>query len=183
MKKYLSILVFLVLFSGCFEGDEAKVVEEVKTTTSEKSAEVLKYNLKTTEGKNIKFELVNNLLLSEELNGKIVLFNFWATWCPPCRKEMPAFAKLQEKYKDRFIIVGVLMEKGKDKAELQEFLDEYGVNFPITISEEENFRFAKDIANVQKLPESYLFSKEGMFVKQFVGAVDEKVLESYILEE
>eukprot|EP01155_Anaeramoeba_flamelloides_P030212 Anaeramoba_flamelloidesa862954_14.p1 GENE.a862954_14~~a862954_14.p1 ORF type:complete len:153 (-),score=11.79 a862954_14:8-466(-) len=149
MKKYFSIILMAVLFIGCFDSDEATVVEETKT--SAESAKSLEYSLKTLDGKLLDFELVNNVLLSDELNGKIVLFNFWATWCPPCRKEMPAFVELQKKYKDRLVIVGVLMEKNKSKIELENFLNEYKVNFPITISENENFRFAKDIANVQNL--------------------------------
>lgn len=179
--KIISLILLLLFFSGCNSNDEAKVVAEVKG--SEKSEKTSKYQLKTLAGKSIKFELVNNILLSDDLAGKMVLFNFWATWCPPCKKEMPAFVELQKKYKDSLVIVGVLLEKNKSRIELQNFLDEFKVNFPITISEHENFRFAKDIANVQKLPESYLFSKEGMFVKDFIGAVDEKVLESFIIGE
>lgn len=176
---YSLIVLFGLLFIGCGSDDSAKAIEKKDNVKIENSK---KYTLITTKGEKLNIELVNNLLLSNELNGKIVLLNFWATWCPPCKKEMPAFVKLQEKYKDRFVVVGVLMEKDKNPKELQEFLDQYKINFPITVSDE-NFRFAKDIGNVQRFPESFLFSKEGMFYKKFIGEVDQLVLESYIIEE
>lgn len=178
--KLLFISIVLLFFMGCESNNEATVIE-TKQNENYKTQEN-KYTLKTTNNEKINIELINKLLLSKELNGKIVLLNFWATWCPPCKKEMPAFVKLQEKYKDKFIIVGILMEKEKNKEELQEFLDKYKINFPITI-DGDNFLLAKDLADVKRYPESYLFSKEGMLIKSFIGEVNQNILESFILEE
>ena len=175
-----SILISL-LFSACESSEDAATVVEETTSIQTKTLQSNSYTLKTMKNKTINIELVNDLLISDELNGKIVLINFWATWCPPCKKEMPAFVKLQEKYKDKFVVVGVLMEKDKDKAEVQKFLDEYKINFPITV-DNDNFKFAKDIGNVQRFPESFLFSKGGLLYKKFIGEVNLIALESYILD-
>ncbi len=181
LKLFLASIFATFLFSGCFSGEDTATVIEDNTPSETKVAKSKTYTLKTMKNETINIELVNDLLISDQLNGKIVLINFWATWCPPCKKEMPDFVKLQEKYKDRFVVVGVLMEKDKDRAEVQKFLDELKINFPITI-DSDNFKFAKEFRDVKRFPESYLFSKGGLLYKEFIGEVNIRTLESYILD-
>jgi thiol-disulfide isomerase/thioredoxin len=179
MRSILSVIfIFSIFFSGCSSEDTAiEITTKNNTPQQSKSSN---YTLKTTDNKIINIELAKNLLFSKQLEGKIVLINFWATWCPPCKKEIPAFVKLVEKYKDKFIVIGVLMEKDKNKNEIDNFIKEYNINFPIT-KDFDNFKLAKDIDNVQKYPESFLYSKEGIFLKKFIGEVDINTLEAYIL--
>lgn len=182
MKKLLSsIFLILIFLTGCGSSEDEAVAVQSTNNEVKQNVETPKYKFITTKGEKLEIELVNDLLISDELNGKIVLLNFWATWCPPCKKEMPEFVKLQEKYKDKLIIVGILMEKEKDKKELQSFLDELKINFPITV-DADNFKFAKDFGDVKMYPESYLFSKNGLLLKKFIGEVDLRTLESYIID-
>ena len=181
IKLLFTSFFMSLFFVGCGSSEDTATVVESSTPTETKSVKAKTYTLKTTKDETINIELVNDLLLSDELNGKIVLINFWATWCPPCKKEMPDFVKLQKKYKDKFIVVGILMEENKDRAEVQKFLDEFKINFPITV-DNDNFKFAKDLGNVKRFPESFLFSKGGLLYKKFIGEVDLRTLESYILD-
>ena len=183
MKNFLliSMLLITIIFSGCGSDDEAKAVVDNSTSFKELKALSNKtYSLKTMEGRDIKLNIENDTLTSKVYNNKkIVLINFWATWCPPCIKEIPLFNELYENYSDKFEIVGVLFEKDKDISELKSFIEKYNIKFPITIGDE-NFRMAKAFNDVRKVPESYLYSKDGNFIKSYIGEVDKEDLEDYI---
>lgn len=180
MKIFLITLCTLLFLSGCTESsEESAAVEIVSDNKSfEKTVENIKeskFELTTTTGKKINIELVGNSLISKELNGKVVLLNFWATWCPPCIKEMPMFNEMYEKYNDKFEIIAVLYERDKDPIELESFMKKHNIKFPVTVSSV-NFDLAKAIGNVQRIPESFLYTKDGMFIEKFVGEADEVTL-------
>ncbi|RXJ88202.1 TlpA disulfide reductase family protein [Arcobacter sp. CECT 8985] len=183
---YLIFLIPIILFiSGCNdESDEsnAVVIKDSNSFKDLKKQSSIYYTLKTVEGKQIKLTVDNGVLKSDDiqLKGKTVLINFWATWCPPCVKEIPILNKLYSKYKKDFVVLGVLYERNKDIDELKAFLDEHNMEFPISISADENFRMAKNINNVRKIPESYLYGKDGKILKKYIGLIDEKDLESRI---
>lgn len=182
--KIKLVSLFAIIFALFFVGCESKPqqAQEVKSTMIQKKTEILKadnYTLTTTSGEKITFEVSDGVLFSKQLNGKMVLINFWATWCKPCITEMPTFVELQEKYKNDFIIIGVLFEKEKDKKELLDFMTKYNVNFPITVGKE-NFVLAKAFDDVQMIPESFLYNKEGFFIEKFVGEIKKSKLENYI---
>jgi len=179
--KILSLyaIVFSLFFVGC--DSKPQKAQEVKSTIIEKK-EITKsgnYTLTTTSGDKITLEVSDGVLFSKQLNGKMVLINFWASWCKPCIKEMPTFTELQEKYKKDFLIIGVLFEKTKDKEELLSFMKKHKVNFPITVGSE-NFVLAKALDDVQMIPESFLYNKEGFFVEKFIGEIKKSKLENYI---
>ena len=182
MKKILFLfsILAIILFNGCNKEEEAKPIEENSESFEKLKALSNKtYTLKTTEGKTISLTIKNDILKSETIKNKIILVNFWATWCPPCIKEIPIFNELYEKYSDKFEIVAVLFEKDKDPKELQEFIKKYNIKFPITVGDE-NFRLAKNFNDVRKVPESYLYSKDGKFVKDYIGEVNKEHIENYI---
>jgi len=175
----LSTIILALFFVGC--ESKPKKAQEVQSNLIEKK-EILKantYTLNTTTGEKITFEVSDGVLFSKQLNGKMVLINFWATWCKPCIKEMPAFVELQEKYKNDFIIIGVLFEKEKDLKELENFMKKYNVNFPVTVGKE-NFVLAKAFNDIKMIPESFLYTKEGFFVEKFIGEIKKSKLENYI---
>jgi len=175
----LSTIILALFFVGC--ESKPKKAQEVQSNLIEKK-EILKantYTLNTTTGEKITFEVSDGVLFSKQLNGKMVLINFWATWCKPCIKEMPAFVELQEKYKNDFIIIGVLFEKEKELKELENFMKKYNVNFPVTVGKE-NFVLAKAFNDIKMIPESFLYTKEGFFVEKFIGEIKKSKLENYI---
>lgn len=182
MKLFkLSLILFLIstIFIAC--EDEAQTV--IKPTASfqelkEKKNEKI-FTLKTVEGKEIKFEYENKILTSEELKGKIVLLNFFATWCPPCKKEIPVFNKISKMYPEDFVIISVLFQDPIEITALKEFIKEYKIEFDVTV-DGDNARLAKSINNIRQVPESFLFTKDGVLIEQFLGEVNERVLVDYI---
>lgn len=172
-------IIAVVLFTGCEQNQtkKAQVVEVKKETPPEQQM----VTLTTLDGKTLDVSFSNNILVSKNLNGKITLINFFATWCPPCIEEIPTFNKLYAQYGDIFEIVGVLYERDKSKEEILAFIKEHNIQFPVTLGEE-NFVAAKMFNDVKKIPESFLFSKEGFLFEKYVGIVNEKVLEEYLKE-
>ena len=183
MKKSLLIFcsaIVLVLFSGCNSSEEATtIIEDNKSFNELKAQSNKNYIFKTTDGKTIKFKVENDVLTSEELNGKYVMLNFWATWCAPCIREMPILTSFQEKFGDKLQIIGILIEKNKDPKELADFMEKYKMNFPVTIGEE-NYRIAKAFDDVKMFPESFVYAPDGKFLKKYIGEVNPSDLENLI---
>lgn len=184
MKKLFLIFssILLVLsFSGC-GGEDAKTIIEDDSSFEDLKAQGNKtYNFTTTEGETITLRVENDILTSKQLEGKTVLLNFWATWCAPCLEEMPLFARLYEKHKDKFEIIAILIEENKDPNELKEFMERFSMTFPVVVGDE-NYRAAMAFDDVRMFPESFLFGRDGKFIKKYVGIVDEEELESFIIK-
>ncbi len=80
-----------------------------------------------------------------EWDGDVVVINFWATWCPPCREEIPEFIKLQEKYADHGLqFIGIALQQAED---VREFASMMGMNYPILVGEEEVIQVSSEYGN------------------------------------
>jgi len=92
------------------------------------------------------------------LEGQVVLVNFWATWCPPCRAEMPGFQRVYEANRERgFTIVGLSTDVG-GTGPVRDFLVEYGITYPVAMA---NASVVRDFGGSNMLPTSYLIDREG----------------------
>jgi len=101
-----------------------------------------------------------------DLRGKAVLLNFWATWCGPCKIEMPWFVDLQKQYGAQGLqIVGVAMDDAS-KEDIGKFAKDMGVNYPILIGKES---VGDQYGGVPALPESFLISRDGKIVDKIIG--------------
>ena len=112
-------------------------------------------------------------------DGNVILLNFWATWCPPCRKEMPDFVELKEELAGKpFEIVGVAI----DQADLvQAFIDEIGVKYPTLLAELEGMKIMKSYGNqLLTLPYTVLIDRKGNVVKAFRTEVNKAMLKPMI---
>ena len=181
-KSFLIGLIFLgFLFNGCDDksGIDGSVIAK-KTSQDSYKFVSQSFNLVTTDEKTISFKSTENGLDFDEFKGKnAILVDVFATWCPPCIEEIPVLKEVREKYKDNFEIVSVLFEQDKSKQEVLDFIAKHGITYPITMGEE-NFRLAKELGDVKKVPEMFLFSKDGKFVKKFIGKIPKEELEQYI---
>ncbi|WP_428025786.1 TlpA family protein disulfide reductase [Arcobacter sp.] len=180
MKYFIPLIAAIFLFTAC---DDAQTVVKETPSFSElkdKKNEHI-YNLVTTEGKKITLEYAHDILTSKDLNGKIVLINFFATWCPPCKKEIPVFNQLVKKYPDDFVVLSILFQDTINISDLKKFMQDYEMSFDVTVGGD-NARLAKAFNNVQKIPESYLFTNDGVLIEKFLGAVDEEALD-YLIEK
>jgi len=110
--------------------------------------------------------------------GKVVLLNFWATWCGPCKAEIPGFVGLQEKYKDDLVIVGFSVDDPADKAKA--FAAEYKMNYPILLGEgREDVQDA--YGPIWGIPASFLISKDGKVCRKHLGIAPTAVFEKEIV--
>ncbi len=116
-----------------------------------------------------------------ELRGKAILLNFWATWCPPCRAEMPAFQKAYADYEDQdFIILAVNATLQDNTTDIAEFIAKYGLEFPIALDIEGK---ANRLYKVQSLPTSFFIDKEGIISEVVIGGpIAEALIRSRIEE-
>lgn len=115
------------------------------------------FALESLEGKTMRLS---------DLRGKAVLLNFWATWCGPCKIEMPWFVDLQTQYRAQGLqIVGVAMDDAS-KEDIGKFAKDMGVNYPILIGKES---VGDQYGGVGALPETFLISRDGKIVDKIIG--------------
>jgi cytochrome c biogenesis protein CcmG, thiol:disulfide interchange protein DsbE len=109
----------------------------------------------------------------EALRGQVVLVNFWATWCPPCRVEMPGFERVYQARKEEgFVIVGLSTDRGAPDQVVQ-FLTQRGVTFPVAMAPPD---LAREFGGVRGLPTSFLIDREGRVRHVVTGLFAEPAL-------
>jgi len=110
------------------------------------------------------------------LQGKVIFLNFWATWCGPCRAEVPDLIALQERYKDRLQIIGLNVDDD-DSAEIQKYVDETGINYPVAMTSND---VRIQYGGIPALPTSFVLDTEGRVVQKHVGLWKPAVYEAEI---
>jgi thiol-disulfide isomerase/thioredoxin len=169
---FLSILSIL-FFTGCDSKDKTEDNSEVKVEKVEKKTE---FQLKTTDNSIINIKVENEKIILKEYPDKIVLLNFFATWCPPCKAEIPNLIKLQEDYKNDLVVVSVLLEEMKTDEEILSFIKSYNINYTV-VNSPENFELAKGLGGIKSIPTMYLINKENTVFQRYVGIVPNEMME------
>lgn len=110
--------------------------------------------------------------------GQVVLVNLWATWCPPCRDEMPTLQAFYEKYRsDGFVLISI--DQGETVEQVTPFIEEFGLTFPVWLDTgSEAGRIFKTIS----LPSSYVIDRTGQVRLMWFGGISKKNLEKYVPE-
>ncbi len=173
------IISITILFSGCDSKEEntnkipVQVIKKAQT----------KFTLQTTDLTNINLEKTKEGMKFKGLENKVVLLNFWATWCPSCKAEILHLNNLKEKYKDNFEIIAVNLDGNNNETKLNEkltnFIKEYQINYIVTNSKE-NYVLAKVMERVNIIPTMFMFNKDGQIVQKYVGIVPEEMIETDI---
>jgi cytochrome c biogenesis protein CcmG/thiol:disulfide interchange protein DsbE len=127
------------------------------------------FTLPGVDGKTVKLS---------SFKGKVVILDFWATWCPPCRQEIPDFISLQKQYGSKGLqIVGVALDQeGKDV--VKPFVKEQGINYPIGLDPESSV--PPSYGGVRGIPTTFVIDKKGNIVKKYVGAKPRATFEADI---
>ena len=105
-----------------------------------------------------------------DLRGKPVMLNFWATWCPPCREEMPFIQQVYEQWSDKGLVV-LAINLGESSAKVKEFMQSYGLSFPVLLDTKE------DVAqkyNIRGIPTTVFIDKNGIIQVRITGAFPNK---------
>jgi peroxiredoxin len=125
--------------------------------------------LKTQDGRKVSLA---------EYKGKAVLINFWATWCVPCKLEMPWFVDLHKQYGEQgFEILGVDEDEAKDRSQIGKFAKKIGVNYPILIGDD---AVSKAYGGVEVLPTSFYVGRDGKVVEEAAGLISRDEIEANI---
>ncbi|MEJ2438362.1 MAG: TlpA disulfide reductase family protein, partial [Gammaproteobacteria bacterium] len=105
--------------------------------------------------------------------------NFWATWCPPCRHEIPGFIRMYKKFKDKgFVIVGVALDTRQNAID---FLDPMGINYPVLVGEKQGLDLTQQYGNAMGvLPYSVIIDRKGIIRDTVAHAMTEKQAEQLI---
>jgi thiol-disulfide isomerase/thioredoxin len=101
-----------------------------------------------------------------QFKGQVVILNFWATWCPPCREEMPSMEKLYRDYKDKGLVMLAVNVEENGKQAVSGFLQQRPYSFPILLDSE---NVAQNTFGVFRFPESFIIDRNGIIVEKIVG--------------
>ena len=161
MKGFGLLLVMLSLWLTACSGDDREEarsvgVESGQGVTAIGTPEIrIDFSLRELDGE---------LRTLSEWDGDVVLLNFWAPWCPPCVREMPAFVELQERYGEAgFTIVAVAID---DEQNVRDFIDNMlGVNFPVLMGDADGMELTRQYGNrLGALPYSVLYDRQGKII-------------------
>jgi len=164
MKMKIVISIILTLFvTGSF------LISMHKPTANAQSfKEAPDFTLPDLDGKPFKFS---------DLKGKVIILDFWATWCPPCRTEIPHFKSLYSQYKgDGLEVIGIALDQGGANV-VRPFAEDFQINYPILIG---NQRVTEDYGGIRGIPTTFIIDRQGRIVEKFVGYRDKEVFESVI---
>lgn len=205
LKRAIITSLCLFAFFGCGDNNKSQKSEQnssepaVQSKNLEENASKdenlskdtltpkISENAQSDEVKDISLKLLNGttMQITKRSNGfdvkdgkKATLYVFFATWCPPCKAEIPSLNNLSEKFKNELNIVAVLLED-KSEDEVKEFAQKYKIKYDIAVGEG-NFLFEKAMGGIKGLPASALFKANGDYAQGYIGLVPEEMLETDI---
>ena len=112
-----------------------------------------------------------------DYSGKVIILNFWATWCGPCKMEIPDFIDLQNKYGEDLVIIGVSLDQNGPKAVVP-FAKKYEINYPVVYG---NGQVVQDYGGVRGIPTTFIIDRDLNIQRKYVGYRARSVFESDIL--
>jgi len=121
-----------------------------------------------TAAPNFTVKDADRTLTLSDYHGQIIVLNFWATWCPPCVEEMPSLIQMQQRMKDKGVVV-LAVSLDEDESAYHKFLKDHGVNL-ITVRDPS--LKSSELYGTFKYPETYIIDRQGILRRKFIGAVD-----------
>jgi len=118
-----------------------------------------------------------NMVELEQLKGKVVVVNFWATWCGPCRKEIPGFIEVYNQYRGKGLeIVGISLDRGGWEV-VKPYIEQSKINYPIVVGDGD---LAEAYGGIRAIPTTFIVDKDGMIANQHVGYMTKADLEKLV---
>jgi len=163
---------FLVaaLAGGLFTGCSSPWAASIATVAASERKSAPDFTLPDANGAPVKLS---------DYKGKVVLLNFWATWCGPCKVEIPWFIEFEKTYKDRgFATLGVSMDEDGWKT-VKPFLAQKAMNYPVIVGDD---RLAQLYGGIDSLPSTFLIDRDGRIASVHLGLVGKRDYEAEILK-
>jgi peroxiredoxin len=191
MKKIISHLFILTFaFSGCNNSPDQKKSDPVNQSTRKVTKSVPRNGALAAPDFTLA-DLNGNQVSLNDYKGKVVLLNFWGTWCGPCRREIPDFVKLTNKYKkDGLEIVGITLTSGSAE-NIQKFADKWKINYTLLTDIEGNETQSVTAhygrvtgKQINGIPTTFIIDRDGYIRQRYVGPRSEEIfyrdLEAYL---
>jgi cytochrome c-type biogenesis protein len=177
IMKFVPVItgVFLVLmggllFSGYYSGRDGSSVKEPAERPKTSSKAAPDFTL---------IDLNGRFRGLSEFKGKVIILDFWATWCPPCRMEIPHFVELYDKYKDKGLeIIGVTLDRNGEEI-VPPFVEKHNINYVILLGDKQT---AGLYGGINAIPTTFVIDREGNIIKKYIGYTDKEVFEDDINE-
>jgi cytochrome c biogenesis protein CcmG/thiol:disulfide interchange protein DsbE len=161
------LLLFVVNNTGS-EPEQGPYPPNYVPANQTKTVMAYNFTLPTSDGKQLKLS---------DYKGKVVIIDFWATWCPPCRKGIPDLVELKKKYGSKGVeIIGVSVDQ-ETKPDVVPFIKEYGINYPIVYG---NTSVYQQYGGIRAIPTSFIIDKEGKVVASYEGLISKAAYEDHI---
>lgn len=146
MRRFIALLLIGIVFAFITGSSSQSGLQKAPN-----------FKLMTVDGKTIELS---------KLKGKTVVVNFWATWCGPCRAEIPGFLQVYEKYKSKGLeIVGISLDQGGWN-DVTPFVKKYNIAYPVVLG---NQVVAKKYGNIEAIPTTFIIDKNGSIVDRHIG--------------
>jgi len=176
------LLSSTLLFLGC--SSDNKKEEQKATQEANSMISTNEYVLTGLDKKQYIVKKESDGFSLEGAEGKVVIFDIFATWCPPCRGAATHLSSLQKKYKNKVKIIGIHIESDIPDSKLQDFREKYNAHYTL-VNSKQNRRLADTIVDELKLGDRYpipimVLYKDGKYINHFIGSIEEELVESEI---
>ena len=190
LKNFRSLWIITVaifVIAGCSSEKDQSSKSAIEATVNESTAtdnvndrsvrkaedgtlgEIPDYEFDTLTGSTVKLS---------DYRGQTIMINFWATWCGPCRKEIPELVKLKNKYGDQgFEIIGVALDDEGFEV-VEPFLKQFDINYTIVA---DDYSYGNELGGIYMVPTTYLVDKEGKIIFRKIGEITVENIESKIV--
>ncbi len=165
----LALGIFITMLAGCSKHPASTVETESASDAGQLGSRLPDFSVKDLKG---------SVFSSADLRGKVVLVDFWATWCQPCKKEMPGYQKLLDRYGSRgFAVVGFKATMMMDTEDPLRFAEEAGVHYPLAIASP---GITDQFGGLQGLPTTFIYARDGILRQKIIGFEYTSVVETAI---
>ena len=164
MRRLLVPLASLLVLAGGTLGWQSRTPPQAPPDTARPFA------VRTLDGRNLRLD---------ELRGRPVILDFWATWCAPCRISMPHLSAMQGRYGTRGLVVLGLSVDDEPPQAVRRFAERLRLRFPVAMASED---MLDDYGPIRSIPTTIFIDRRGRIVRRVVGYVDEETLEGFIRE-
>jgi thiol-disulfide isomerase/thioredoxin len=166
MKKSIFILIMACIMTVGVFGQNKKVSDSVINAFEGTKIQVVSEGIDPID---FNLPLLNGTKISlSQFKGKVVFLNFWATWCGPCRSEMPSMEAVYQNLKDKGLEI-LAVNLGDSKSKVSAFMKENKLSFPAVLDEKST---TGSYYNVQAIPTTYIIDKRGLIVARIVGSIN-----------
>src|SRR6266567_1503558 len=166
-RKHLLLVVVVVGgLAGCNQNPASPTKPRAAVAAGEVGSHLPEFSVKDFDGREVS---------SAGLRGKVVLIDFWATWCQPCKKEMPGYQKLLDRYGSRgFAVIGFKFDTMMDMEDPVTFAKKIGVRYPLAVAADD---LKQKLGGIEGLPTTMLYDRQGILRMRVIGFEYTNVIE------